>query len=98
MSQNKKSKLITDATLTLVGEPTFLSLSSPPIACLAIADSAKLNCRRPVIGFERNSCMGLVKCPDILRNAEEWKRSERSRNGYLKIYFLESRMKILSVP
>ena len=37
----------------LLDESTFLTLSLPIIVCLAIADRAKLNCRRRDIGFER---------------------------------------------
>ena len=45
----------------LLGESTFLSLSSLTIACLAIAGRAKLNCCRRDIGFEPNSCLAFVK-------------------------------------
>ena len=61
-----------DATLTLLGESTFLSLSSPTIACLTIADRAKLNCHRRVIGFDPNSCLAFVNFLDILQNVEKW--------------------------
>ena len=44
-----------------LGESTFLSLSSPTIFCLAIADRAKLNCRHRDIGFDPNSCLAFVK-------------------------------------
>ena len=59
-------------------------LSSPTIACLAIADRAKINCRRRDIGFKSNSCLAFVNLLDILRNVEEWKRNDRSRNVYDK--------------
>ena len=57
-------------------------LSSPTIACLAIDDRAKVNCRRRDIGYEMNCCLAFVTVPDILRNVslDDSKRSEVSLN------------------
>ena len=56
-----------------------LSLSSPPTACLTIADRAKLNSRRRDIGFVSKSNSNVL---DILRHIEKPKRGERSRNNF----------------
>ena len=58
------------------------TLSSPIIACLAIVDCTKLNCRHQDTGYEPNSCCSLafVNFPDILRNVDDSKGSEISRN------------------
>ena len=58
----------------VIGEATFHRISSPNSVCLAIADRAKLYCRRRDIDFERKSCLDFVNFPDILRNVDDSKR------------------------
>ena len=64
--------------LKLLGEPTFVSLSSPTITCLAIDDRTKLNCRCRDIGFEL--LLGFRELSEILRNVDDLKRSKIPKN------------------
>ena len=75
--------LINSSSSSLFGESTSFLLSSQIIASLATTDRAKLNCRRRYIGFESNRCLAFVNFANILRNIDDSKRSEISRNGYI---------------